>query len=89
MADGAVRTRLAEGGRVVIPAEFRRAIGLEVGDEVIVRLEDGEVRILTPESAIRRAQDLVRRYVPEGRSLVDELLAERRDEVARSASRPR
>ena len=89
VAEGGVRTRLAEGGRVVIPAEFRRAIGLEVGDEVIVRLEDGEVRILTPESAIRRAQDLVRRYVPEGRSLVDELLAERRDEVARSASKPR
>lgn len=80
---------MAEGGRVVIPAEFRRAIGLEVGDEVIVRLEDGEVRILTPESAIRKAQDLVRRYIPEDRSLVDELLAERRDETARSASKPR
>lgn len=78
-----VKTRLAEGGRVVIPAEFRRALGLRVGDEVIVRLVDGEVHIFTLQQAIRRAQEIVRRHVPEGRSLVDELIAERRAESAR------
>ena len=55
-------------------------MGLHVGDEVILRLEDGEVRIFTPQQAIKRAQELVRRYVPEGRSLSDELLEERKME---------
>ena len=40
-----VKTKLAEGGRIVIPAEYRQALGLQIGDEVILRLEDGAVRI--------------------------------------------
>ena len=75
-----IRAKLAEGGRIVIPVEYRQALGLHVGDEVILRLEDGEVRIFTPQQAIKRAQELVRRYVPEERSLSDELLEERKME---------
>jgi AbrB family looped-hinge helix DNA binding protein len=75
-----IRTKLAEGGRIVIPSEYRQALGLHVGDEVILHLEDGEVRIFTPQQAIKRAQALVRQYVPEGRSLSDELLQERKTE---------
>ena len=74
------RTKLTEGGRIVIPSEYRQALGLQIGDEVILRLEDGEVRIFTPEQAIKHAQELVRRFIPEGRSLSDELIAERRME---------
>lgn len=75
-----IRAKLAEGGRIVIPVEYRQALGLHVGDEVILRLEDGEVRIFTPQQAIKRAQELVRRYVPRERSLSDELLEERKME---------
>ncbi|MBA2393432.1 MAG: AbrB/MazE/SpoVT family DNA-binding domain-containing protein [Ktedonobacteraceae bacterium] len=75
-----IRTKLAEGGRIVIPVEYRQALGLHIGDEVILHLEDGEVRIFTPQQAIKRAQELVRRYVPEERSLSDELLDERKME---------
>ena len=78
-----VRTRIAAGGRIVIPAEYRRALGLQEGDEVILWLEDGEVRVVSPETAIQRAQQLVAPYVPSGRSLADELIAERRREADR------
>src|ERR1044071_713451 len=77
-----ISTKIADGGRVVIPAEHRRALGLEVGDEVIIRLVEGELRILTRAEAIRRAQSLVRRKIKKGRSLVDELTKERRTEAA-------
>jgi AbrB family looped-hinge helix DNA binding protein len=80
----AIRTKVAEGGRVVIPAEYRRAMGLSVGDEVVLRLEGDELRLTTMDQAIARAQSIVRKYVPEGRSLVDELLAERRREAERA-----
>ena len=77
------RAKVDRGGRIVIPAEFRRAIGVREGENLIVRLENGEIRLLTLAQAIRRAQELVRRHVPEGRSLSDELLAERRAEALR------
>ncbi len=78
-----VRVRLAQGGRIAIPAELRRALGLKVGDDLLIGLEEGELRAFTPAQGIKRAQELVRRYVPEDRSLVDELIAERRSEAER------
>ncbi|HZU77866.1 MAG TPA: AbrB/MazE/SpoVT family DNA-binding domain-containing protein [Dehalococcoidia bacterium] len=75
--------RVSEGGRIVIPAEFRRALGVEVGDTVLVELADGELRVFTPEHAIRRAQEILAKYMPQDRSLADELIAERRAEAER------
>ncbi len=72
-------TRINENGRVVIPASFRKALGINLGDEVVLRLEDDELRITTMKRRIERAQRLVRRHVKPGTSLVDELLAERRE----------
>jgi len=77
-----IHSTIAEGGRVVIPADYRRALGLKVGDEVILRLADGEVHILTRRQAIKKAQALVRKHVPERKSLVRELIRERRGEAA-------
>jgi AbrB family looped-hinge helix DNA binding protein len=78
-----MNTRIGDGGRLVIPAEFRKALGMHVGDDVILALGDGELRILTRLEAIRRAQERVRPYVRAGESLADELVAERRAEAAR------
>lgn len=88
MANGqksAIWTKVEAGGRVVIPAPFRRALGLEEGQAVLLVLEekDGAVRLLTREAALKRAQDIVSRYVPAGVSLSEELIQERRAEAAR------
>ena len=77
--NGEARLRINENGRVVIPASFRKALGINPGDEVILRLEDDELRITTMKRRIERAQRLVRKYVRPGVSLVDELIAERRE----------
>lgn len=78
-----VRTRLNENGRIVIPAAIREAVGLKRGQDVVLWAEKGEVRISSPMARMRRAQEIVRKYVPEGISLADELIAERREEAAR------
>lgn len=78
-----IKTKIGEGGRVVVPAKYRKALDLKPGDDVILVLGDGEVRITTVKQAIRRAQQIVRRYVPEDRDLVSELIKERREEAAR------
>jgi AbrB family looped-hinge helix DNA binding protein len=78
-----ITTKIAAGGRIVIPADFRRELGVNVGDEVLLRMDEGELRILTQSQAIRKAQAMIRKYVPRGRSLVKELLQERRKESNR------
>ena len=77
-----MKTKVREGGRLVIPAAYRKALGLKPGDEVILALEDGEIRVVSARQAIARAQALVRRYVPKDRSLSEELIQERREEAA-------
>ncbi|MGQ0569986.1 MAG: AbrB/MazE/SpoVT family DNA-binding domain-containing protein [Armatimonadota bacterium] len=74
---------IGKNGRIVIPAAFRRALELDEGDEVILRLERDELRLLTARSGLRRAQELVSRYAPKRRSLAAELIAERRRESKR------
>jgi AbrB family looped-hinge helix DNA binding protein len=73
------RTRLSEKGRLVIPAAIRAALGMDVGGVLEMRVVDGELRISTMRSRLRRAQESVRKYIPEGVSLSDELSAERRE----------
>lgn len=78
-----VKTKIGEGGRIVIPARLRQAIGVEIGDKVTVSVKDNTLRITTQKEALRRLQALVRKHVPEGVSIVDELIRDRREEVAR------
>ena len=78
---GETRLKVNENGRVVIPASFRKALGIKAGDEVVLRMEEDELRITTMKRRIERAQRLVRKYVKPGTSLVDELIAERRREA--------
>ena len=76
-----VRLTVNENGRVVIPATFRKALGIRPGDRVILSVEDDELRITTVKRRIERAQARVRKYIKPGRSLVDELIADRRREA--------
>jgi AbrB family looped-hinge helix DNA binding protein len=73
---------LGAGGRIVIPAHFRKKMEVAEGDSIVALLdEDGELRLLGTKAGIRKAQAIVRKYVPEGVSLVDELIEDRRREV--------
>ena len=76
-----LKTTLEETGHLAIPLEYREAMGIKPGDELILTLEAGELHVLTPHQALRKAQSLVRRHVPEGHSLVDELIEDRRREA--------
>lgn len=73
------RTQIGEKGRLVIPAAMRKELGIKPGDTVELRVEAHEVRISTRRARIKRAQDRVRQFVPEGVLLSEELSAERRE----------
>ena len=76
-------TRINENGRIVIPASFRRALQMQAGDAVVLRIENDELRITTLRQRLAKAQRLVRKHVAANTSLVDELIAERREAAKR------
>jgi bifunctional DNA-binding transcriptional regulator/antitoxin component of YhaV-PrlF toxin-antitoxin module len=67
----------------VLPAKLRQELQIRVGDEIILRLENGSVRLLPLHQAVKLAQQTVRKYVPEDISLVDDLIQARQEEAAR------
>ena len=60
---------LAAGGRLVIPAPMRAALGMKIGDRLTVRLEGNELRIHTYEEGLRQAHEAVGKYLPESQSM--------------------
>ncbi len=72
------RVKINPNGRIVIPAPFREALGVESGDEIVLRMENDELRITTQRQRIQKAQRLLGNLVGPERSLSDELIAERR-----------
>lgn len=76
-------TRINQNGRIVIPASFRRALGIKSGDTIVLHIEDDELRMTTLRQRLAKAQRLVRKHVPPTVSLADELIAERREAAKR------
>ena len=61
------RAGINQQGRIVIPAECRAAAGLKPGDELLIEaIGAGELRLRTPEQAIKEAQAIVARVPAEG-----------------------
>jgi AbrB family looped-hinge helix DNA binding protein len=77
------RARVDSAGRVVIPAELRQRYGIEAGQEVILSGDDRGIHLLTFGQAVRAAQEAFAPYRKPGVSVVDELIAERREEAKR------
>jgi AbrB family looped-hinge helix DNA binding protein len=76
-----VRTRLAQGGRIVIPKEMRERLGVEIGDQLNLELRGDSLTVTSSQAALRRLQKRLKKLIPPGVSLVDELIAERREEA--------
>jgi len=73
--------KIGPGGRIVIPAPMRRALGVGEGDHLQLHIDGEEIRIVSKDVAIRRIQDLVAEFAPPGVSLVDRLIEDRKREA--------
>ncbi len=81
------KIRILADGRMVIPAKMRSAMLIDEGGYLTARVVEGELRVLTPKAAVFRLQRRLREQVPEGVSVVDELIAERRTEARREGGK--
>ncbi len=79
----AQRGKIVSGGRIQVPADFRKTLGLADGDSVIMEVVDDELRIRSYQANIKRIQELLKPYRPKpGEPLAsEELIAERRREA--------
>lgn len=75
-----VKVRVSEGGRVVIPADYRKALGIKEGDTVRIRLAHNSLMLNRSADSLKHAQEIVGKYIPAKSSLADELIADRRKE---------
>jgi antitoxin PrlF len=74
----AQRGKLVSGGRLQVPVDIRRALGLADGDPVLLRVVDGELHVRPVHNALSRVQARLRAHMPDAVSLSDELIADRR-----------
>jgi AbrB family looped-hinge helix DNA binding protein len=74
----AQRGKLVSGGRLQVPADIRRALGLADGDPVLLRIVDGALQVRPVRNALSRVQARLRQHIPAEASLSDELIADRR-----------
>lgn len=81
MAPRAVK--IVDGGKLVIPAAFRRKLGIAVGDTVTVELAEDGLRVRSVSAAVKKAQEIVREFAGDASSLADALIADRRAAAGR------
>ena len=79
---GSRRVKVDSAGRIVVPAEFRRTLGIGAGQELLMSVGDGFVRLQTVDAALERVRAIARSKRRSGASVVDDFIAERRREAA-------
>ena len=79
--------QVAENGRMNLPADVRRALGLNGAGRMILTQDENGVMLTTADHALKRIRALAAPFKPEGRSVVDELLADRREEASSEGSK--
>lgn len=75
--------RIEADGTIQLPPQILEHLDFEAGEDLDLEVENKSLRIsLSRAERLKRARALVRKYVPEGVSLVDELIEDRRCEAA-------
>lgn len=72
---------IAKNGRMVLPAEARKALGLDDASQLRVEVTDDGIQITTPRQALMRARERIKNLVPSERSLSTEVIDDRREEI--------
>ena len=78
------KVRVDGTGRILIPAELRKKLGMSPGDTVtITEAPSGRIVVESAAPLLREAQEYFRSIAPADALWSDELIAERRKEARR------
>jgi AbrB family looped-hinge helix DNA binding protein len=76
---------LGESGRIVLPASIRKELGIKPGELLTVISEPNGIRILSRKMALESIRAGIIKKRGSLKGILDEFLAERREEAAREA----
>ncbi len=83
LENGRCSLTLGARGRLVLPAEVCRLLKLKEGDGIVLTVEkDGSLTLISVAAAVKSLRGMYKHLNSEG-SMADELIRERREEVAR------
>jgi bifunctional DNA-binding transcriptional regulator/antitoxin component of YhaV-PrlF toxin-antitoxin module len=76
------RAKVAKGGKISIPSICRKYLNLRDGEEIIFSINDNNDVVISPmHITLERARKLISKYHNPNKSLVDELINQRRIEA--------
>ena len=76
-----MRVNVLPNGRLVLPVQMRRQLGVEKGGQVMVEIDGDVVRLTTADRSLDEAGALFRSYVSAGEDIASEIIADRRAEA--------
>ncbi|NNM59013.1 MAG: AbrB/MazE/SpoVT family DNA-binding domain-containing protein [Legionellales bacterium] len=74
------RVKLQENGRIIIPANYRKQLHFEPGEELVLRIEENGLHLYSLKQSLRKAQSVVQHYA-KNKSLVAELQRMRKEDA--------
>ena len=77
------KAEVHKAGHITIPIEIREQFQVAEGDILTIRLEDGELKIITARQALAHVRNLVQPYLQSPESSVDNFIESRRSEAER------
>ncbi|HSK71943.1 MAG TPA: hypothetical protein VK892_09630 [Pyrinomonadaceae bacterium] len=76
------QTRIEPGGKIQLPQKVLEQLNLKAGQDLDLEVEEKSLRLsLTRAERLKKAQDLVGKYINPEVSLADELIEDRRREA--------
>lgn len=77
------KVEIGKGGRVVIPAAMRVALGVKEGDLLLLKMDGDELKVVSFMANLRKMQAEMMAKSKPGVSYTDEVIADRRREAVR------
>mgnify|MGYP000730929612 CR=1 FL=1 len=76
-----VTAKVSKGGKISLPSICRKTLNISDGDELLFDVHDNQVVISPVKITLQKVRKLLKDNNPSGKSLVDELLKERKQEI--------
>lgn len=75
------KSKIVKGGKISIPAIYRKSLKLKEGDEIVFSLNNNELTLIPIKANLQRVREMINQYHDPNISLVDKLITERRAEA--------
>lgn len=76
-----LRAKISKGGKISIPSLYRKKLHFKDGEEVLLDIQNDTLIISSLRCTLEKSRQLVSQYHSNDESLVDKLIAERREEA--------